>query len=47
MMLEKVQKHKYREDIYINNIIIPHNEINEQEKLLINKILYKELALSS
>lgn len=42
-----VQSHQYREDIYINNIVIPHEQITEQERLIIKRILLKELATIS
>ena len=43
MRLEKVLNHKLREDLYINKIITPHQEIKPEEKMLINEILLKEV----
>lgn len=45
MILEEVECHPYRDDIYLNNIITPHNLIKEKDKKIINRILLKELAL--
>jgi len=45
MMLEQVECHPYRDDIYLNNIITPHNLIKEKDKKMINHILLREIAL--
>ncbi|MFX1256933.1 MAG: hypothetical protein ACFFAN_03670 [Promethearchaeota archaeon] len=44
MILEEVKCHPYREDIYSNKIITPHELIKEREKKIINKILLKVIA---
>ena len=46
MILEQVQSHPQRDDIYINNIITPHEFVKEQDKKIINRILFKEVALT-
>ncbi len=46
MILEEVECHPHREDIYINNVITPHDFIKEQDKKIINRILLKEIALT-
>ena len=45
MILEEVEDHPYRDDIYINNIITPHDLIKEKDKKIINHILLREIAL--
>ncbi|MFX1326204.1 MAG: hypothetical protein ACFE8N_14735 [Promethearchaeota archaeon] len=44
MTLEQVLSHPTRDDIYINQIITPHNEVKESDKIIINRILLKEVA---
>ena len=46
MMLEKVKSHSYRDDLYINEIIASQDEIKENDKVMIKRILLKEVALS-
>ena len=38
-----VKEHQSREDIYINDIIIPNDQITEQDRLIIKQILFIEL----
>ena len=40
-----VQNHLYRDDIYINNVIVPHDKVKEQDKRMIKRVLFKELSL--
>ncbi|MFX1256921.1 MAG: hypothetical protein ACFFAN_03610 [Promethearchaeota archaeon] len=47
MILEKVQKHKYREDLFFNKVIASQDEVKESEKIAINRILVKEIGLSN
>ncbi|MFX0030262.1 MAG: hypothetical protein ACFE8B_13710 [Candidatus Hermodarchaeota archaeon] len=47
MILEEVLSHPTREDIYINQIITPHTEVRESDKIIINRILLKEVARES
>ncbi len=44
MILEQVMPHSHRDDIYINEIITPHNEITQSDKQMVNRILLKEVA---
>ena len=44
MILEEVRPHPYRDDIYINQIITPYNDIPNSAKKLVNQILIKEIA---
>ena len=44
MILEEVKPHPYRDDIYINQIVTPYNQIKKSERTLINRILLKEVA---
>jgi len=44
MILEEVMPHPKREDIYINQIVTPHNQIKDGDKILVNRILLKEVA---
>ena len=46
-MLEEVLNHPYREDIYINQIITSYEDVKESEKIIINRILLKEVARES
>ena len=42
-----VKNHQIREDIYINDIIIPDEQITNQDRLIIKEILFKELVALS
>ncbi len=44
MYLEQVLPHPHRDDIYINEIITPHNEVKESDKKIVNRILLREVA---
>ena len=44
MILEQVMPHPTRPEIYINEIITPHNEVKETDKIIINRILLIEVA---
>jgi hypothetical protein len=44
MILEEVRPHPSRDDIYINFIVTPSNEIQLKDKKLVNRILIKEVA---
>lgn len=44
MILEEVMPHPNREDIYINQIVTPHNQIKDSDKTLVKRILLKEIA---
>lgn len=46
MILEQVLPHPYRDDIYINQIITPHDKVSQGEKEIINHILLIEIANS-
>jgi len=47
MILEQVLPHPLRDELYINQIVTPHNEVNESDKIIINRILLKEVARES
>jgi len=47
MILEEVLPHPHREEIYINHIVTPHNEVKESDKNVINQILLTEVARES
>lgn len=36
--------HPIRDDIYINQIVTPQNQIKDSDKILVNRILVKEIA---
>ena len=44
MHLEQVLPHPSRDDIYINEIITPHDRITQSDEQLVNRILIKEVA---
>ncbi|MFX1567632.1 MAG: hypothetical protein ACFFCV_04600 [Promethearchaeota archaeon] len=44
MHLVKVLPHPDRDDIYINEIITPHDMVTQSDKRLVNRILLKEVA---
>ncbi len=44
MHLEQVLPHPNRDDIYINEIITPHNEVTQSDKKMVNHLLLKEVA---
>lgn len=44
MILEEVLPHPLRDEIYINQIVTPYNEVKESDKIIINRILLKEVA---
>jgi len=43
-MLEKVKKHKYREDLYEDTVLKRGLDINRKEKNIINDILLIEVS---
>ena len=43
MLLEQVEAHQFRDDIYIDRVITPHEKVAEIEKVIINQILIIEL----
>jgi len=45
MILEEVECHPYRDDIYLNNIITPHDLIKDTDKKIINRILLREVTI--
>ena len=47
MILEEVLPHPSRDELYINQIVTPHNEVKESDKIIINRILLKEVARQS
>ncbi|MFX1572454.1 MAG: hypothetical protein ACFFB0_06870 [Promethearchaeota archaeon] len=44
MMLEQVMPHPSRPELYINEVITPHNEVKESDKMEVNRILLEEVA---
>jgi len=44
MILEQVMAHPHREDIFINEVLTPHNEVKESDKMEVNRILLGEVA---
>jgi len=44
MILEEVIPHPHRSEIYINEVITPHDQITERDKNMVNNILIKEIA---
>ena len=44
MILEQVEDNKFRKDLYINRVITPYNEVREEDRIIINRILLKEVA---
>ncbi|MFX1312662.1 MAG: hypothetical protein ACFFHD_08635 [Promethearchaeota archaeon] len=36
--------HPHRDDIFINEVLTPHNEIKESDKMEVNRILLVEVA---
>ena len=47
MILEEVLPHPSRDELYINQIVTPHNEVKESDKIIINRILLMEVARES
>ena len=43
MILEEVQAHPERTDIFLNKIVTPHHKVNERDKKKLRKILKKIL----
>jgi hypothetical protein len=46
-MLEEVLPHRFRDDIYINQIVTLHEDVKESDKIIINRILLREVARES
>lgn len=44
MLLEEVPPHPFRDEIYINTVITPHEEVKNSDKLMVKRILLKEIA---
>ena len=47
MILEEVLSHPFREEIYVNQIVTPHNLVKDSDKIIINKMLLREIARES
>jgi len=45
MILEQVLPHQYRDDIYIDQVITPHENVKNVDKIIINRMLLREIAL--
>ena len=45
MILEQVKCHPERQDMYIDTIITPHDMIKEKDRIIINRILFEEVAM--
>lgn len=43
MILEEVQAHPERTDIFLNKIVTPHHEVKENDRRKVRKILKKIL----
>jgi hypothetical protein len=46
-MLEEVLPHPLKDDIYINQIVTSQDEVKESEKIIINRILLREVGRES
>ena len=46
MILEQVQSHPQRPELYMDKIITPHEMVPESDKKIIKRILLKEIAIS-
>ncbi|MFX1391310.1 MAG: hypothetical protein ACFE9Z_14690 [Promethearchaeota archaeon] len=44
MLLEQVRPHPQRDDIYINEIITPHNKVSQSARQMVNHLLLKEVT---
>ena len=44
MILEEVLPHPTKHEIYINQIVTPHDLIRESDRKMVNNILLKEIA---
>ena len=44
MILEQVLPHPHRDDIYITEIITPHNKVTQSDKKMIIRLLLNEVA---
>jgi len=44
MILEEVPPHPFRDDIYINTVITTHDEVKNSDKMMVKRILLKEVA---
>ncbi|MFX0043832.1 MAG: hypothetical protein ACFE8L_13045 [Candidatus Hodarchaeota archaeon] len=44
MRLEKVQPHPFKEHIYINIVITPHDEVKKSDRMMVKRILLGEIA---
>lgn len=42
MYLEIVKNHPSREDLFLDEVIVPHNKVNKEFREKVNKILHKE-----
>jgi hypothetical protein len=46
MILEQVLPHQYRDDIYIDQVITPHEKVSTTDKIIVNRMLLREIAIS-
>ena len=44
MILEQVRSHPERPDLFINQVITPHEMVSESDKKIIRRILLKEFT---
>ena len=44
-MLEQVPPHQFRDDIYVDEVIKPPEQIKNEDKQIIIEILYNELKI--
>ena len=45
MILEQVLPHQYRDDIYIDHVVISFDKVKEADKIIINRMLLREIAI--
>ncbi len=45
--LEEVMPHPFKEEIYINQIVTHYDEVMKSEKIIINRILLREVGRES
>jgi len=45
MILEEVPPHPFKDHIYINTVITPHDEVKNSDKMMVKRILLKEVAI--
>jgi len=46
LILEQVLPHQYRDDIYIVQVVVSFDKVKEADKVIINRMLLRKIAIA-